>query len=97
MARYVVLVNFTEKGVAAVNESAARADAFRATAAKAGATVEALFWTLGPYDGVFILSAPDEATAAALTLELGRSQNVRTCMLRAFDADEFKNVVQKLA
>ena len=97
MVRYVVLLNFTEKGIAAVKESPVRAGAFRAAATKVGATLESLFWTHGPYDGVFILNAPDEATATALVLELGKGNNIRTCMLRAFDADEFQNVVDKIS
>ncbi len=96
MTRYVVLLNFTEKGIAAVKDSASRAGQFREAAASAGATVESLFWTLGPYDGLLVLSAPDEATAAAVVLQLGKTNQVRSCMLRAFDAEEFKAVVDKV-
>ncbi len=97
MVRYVVLLNFTEKGMAAVKESPNRAESFRAAAAKAGASVEALFWTIGQYDGMIMLNAPDEATAAAVVLELGKGNSVRSCMLRAFDAEEFRNVLGKMA
>lgn len=97
MLRYVVLLKFTEKGVAAVKDSVARADAFRAAAAKSGAKIEALYWTLGPYDGLIILSAPDEATAAAIVLDAGTGGHIRTSMLRAFDEDEFKSVIAKLS
>ena len=96
MTRYVVLVNFTEKGIAGIKDSPKRAAAFRASAEKAGATVESLFWTLGSYDGVIVLSAPDDATAAAVVLELGRGNAVRTTMMRAFDAEEFSGVMTKI-
>jgi len=96
MTRYVVLLSFTEKGLYAVGDSVARSVEFRAAAKSAGAEVEALYWTLGSYDGVLVLRAPDELTAAALTLALGRSGNVRTCMLRALDAKEFEAVVSKV-
>lgn len=96
MIRYAVLLNFTEKGIAEVKDSISRADRFRAAAAKMGASIEQTFWTLGQYDGLMILSAPDEATAAALVLELGKSSSVRSTMLRAFDAEEFRSVVGKL-
>jgi uncharacterized protein with GYD domain len=95
MCRYLVLLNFTEKGVSAVNESIARAEDFKKTAERAGAKVEAVFWTVGPHDGAMILSAPDEVTAAGLVLGLGKSGSVRTCMMRAFDAGEFAQVVDK--
>lgn len=97
MTRYVVLLKFTEKGIANAAESPKRADAFRNTVAKAGAKVVSQFWTIGPYDGVLVLEAPDEATAAGIVLGLGKGDNVSTCMLRAFDETEFKNVLSKMA
>ncbi|MCH7591502.1 MAG: GYD domain-containing protein [Planctomycetes bacterium] len=97
MTRYVVLLNFTEKGIGGIKDSVQRSAAFRASAEKAGATVESLFWTLGSHDGVIVLSAPDDATAAAVVLELGRGNAVRTTMLRAFDAEEFSGVVAKIS
>ena len=96
MVRYMVLLNFTEKGMGGVKDSVNRAENFRSAAAKLGAKVESVFWTLGTYDGMFMLSAPDEATAAAIVLEVGRTNNVKTCMSRAFDAEEFSKVVDKL-
>ena len=97
MTRHLVLLSFTEQGVAGVKDSIERAGGFKDKAAKAGASVETQYWTLGPYDGAFLLSAPDEATAAALVLDLGQHANVKTTMLRAFDADEFKSVLAKMA
>ena len=38
----------------------------------------------------------DEATATAVTLDLGRQDNVRTTLCRAFDEAEFKAIVSKL-
>ncbi|MFQ5494180.1 MAG: GYD domain-containing protein [Phycisphaerae bacterium] len=96
MVRYVVLVNFTDRGAAAVSKSMERAAAFRNAAEKVGATVESAFWTLGESDGLLVLRAPDEATATALVLDLAKAGNVRTRMLRAFDEDEFKKIVDRL-
>jgi len=96
MVRYAVLLNWTEKGVAAVKHSVARAEAFRAAAAKAGVQVEAQYWTVGGYDGLFLLNAPDDLTASAVVLQLGQAGNVRTCMLRAFDQAEFKKILAKV-
>lgn len=96
MCKYVVLIKFTEKGIGGIAESVNRADGFHSAAAAAGCTVEARFWTLGPYDGVLILSAPDEETAAALVLSLTKAGNVTTCMLRAFEDDEFWKVLRMM-
>ena len=97
MVRYVVLLSFTEDGVAGIKDSPARSEAFTAAAAKAGVTVESMFWTIGPYDGVVVLSAADESTAAAVVLQLGKTHAVRSCMLRAFDAAEFREIVGKVS
>ena len=97
MVRYLVLLKFTESGIASIRDSIARAEGFRSEVAEAGGRVESVYWTVGPYDGMFLLEAPDEATASALVLGLGESHRVETCMLRAFDAGEFKSVLDRMS
>ena len=97
MAKHVVLMKFTEKGIANISQSPERASAFRAAAEKAGVRVETQLWTAGPYDALLILDSPDEATATGLVLGLATKGNVSSCMLRAFDANEFKAVLGKMA
>lgn len=96
MCKYVVLLKFTEKGLGGIAESVNRADSFHTAAAAAGCTVEARYWTIGPYDGVLVLNAPDEEAAAALVLSLTKAGNVSTCMLRAFEDDEFWRVLRMM-
>ena len=96
MIRFAVLLKFTEKGITNINHSPDRALAFRSSVEKTGGKVESQLWTLGSYDGVVVFTAPDETTAAGLVLGLGKSDSVSTCMLRAFDAQEFKAVLGKI-
>lgn len=96
MPRYALLLKFTDKGIANIKDSPNRADAFRAAAKKVGATVEGQYWLLGKYDGLVVMSAPDEAAATALALSLGQLDNVHTMLSRAFDETEFKAIVGKL-
>jgi uncharacterized protein with GYD domain len=95
MARYAMLIKFTEKGIASIKDSPKRAAAFRETAKKAGVTVEGMYWLLGEYDGLAILSSPDENAATAVALSVAGLGNVRTCLCRAFDEAEFKEVLKK--
>jgi uncharacterized protein with GYD domain len=95
MSKHAVLLKFTQQGLSNVSKSPARAEAFRAQASKMGAKVETLLWTAGPYDGLIVFDAPDETTAAALVLRLGQSGDMSTCMLRAFDTEEFQAVLNK--
>ncbi|MBX7075189.1 MAG: GYD domain-containing protein [Pirellulales bacterium] len=95
MVRYAVLLSFTEKGIAKVGQSPARAEAFAKAVAKAKGAVESQVWTLGKYDGLIVFTAPDDKTAVSLVLKLGAAGNVRTTMLRAFDGSEFPALLPK--
>jgi uncharacterized protein with GYD domain len=96
MATYILLVNFTEQGVRNAQDSPKRADAFKEMAKKSGASVKDLYWTLGQYDAVTILEAPDDMTATALALRLGKLGNVRTQTPPAFSAADMKKIIDKM-
>src|SRR5436190_11497316 len=78
MARYVSLLKFTEQGTRGIKKSPARARDFNAAASKAGVKIEAQYWTVGRFDGVLILSAPNEQAALSALADLGSLGNVRT-------------------
>ncbi|QIG50726.1 GYD domain-containing protein [Nordella sp. HKS 07] len=96
MPTFIVLTNFTEQGIRAVKDTTKRADKFRDLAKQHGATVKELYWTLGKYDVVSIVEAPDVASMTALGLTLGMAGNVRTQTLPAFSADEMAKVLAKV-
>lgn len=96
MPTYVATIKFTEQGARGIAETVERAVAFKAAARKLGAKVTATYWTLGAFDGVLVLDAPDDATAAAVLLHLGSRGNVQTTTARAFDAAEMEAVLAKL-
>jgi uncharacterized protein with GYD domain len=97
MATYIVLNNFTEQGIRTIKDTTNRADAVRDMAKKFGVTVKDIYWTLGSYDVVAIFEAPDESSITALTLAIGSAGNIRTQMLRAFNKEEMKGILGKLA
>ena len=96
MATFIVLCHFTEQGIGGVKESPKRAAAFKAAAKKAGATVKAFFWTLGRYDMVSVLEAPNVETVTALGLSVGKLGNVRTETLPAFDNAAMEAILKKV-
>lgn len=96
MVRYLVLCNFTEQGIKNIVETVNRSDAFQKAAQEAGASVKALYWLVGGFDGALVLEAPDEATATALVAKLASGGNVRTQTLRAFDRGEMAGVLGKV-
>jgi uncharacterized protein with GYD domain len=93
MATYVTLIRFTEQGARNVGETRQRAAAFRDTAKKAGITVREQYWTMGSYDGLLVLDAPDEQSVTAAMAGLGALGNVRTQTMRAFDESEIGDIL----
>lgn len=95
MPAYVALINWTEQGVRGFKDTRDRADAFRVLLERMGAKLTALYWTLGAYDIVGIIEAPDDETATAAMVKLGSLGNVRTTTMRAFTADEVARIIAK--
>ncbi len=93
MATFITTMHFTEQGIKAVRDTCERAAAFKAAAERMGVKVTAQYWTLGTFDGVIVLEAPDEATVTAALLHLGSLANIRTQTSRAYDAAEMKKVL----
>lgn len=96
MPTYIALVDYTDRGVQAIQDSPARSEAFLSQAAAMGVTVKDLYWTFGGHDGVVIVDAPDAETAAALFLSLGAAGAVRTQTLRAYDREGMGRILHKL-
>lgn len=95
MARYVSLINWTEKGAASYKETVGRGEAAMQLAAKYGVSFVDINWTMGPYDIVAVLEAPDDESASAFALELGTNGNLRMTTMRAFNADEMRGIIAK--
>lgn len=96
MPRYVVLVNWTDQGLANARDTVERAAAFRAMVSAMGGQVGEILWTLGRYDIVGFMEAPDDETAAAISMRVSGQGNIRTETLRAFTAEEVGTITAKL-
>lgn len=97
MATYVMLANFTDKGIHNIKDTVKRADAFKETAKAAGVTVKDLYWTLGQFDIVCTAEATDEMAITALGLSLAKGGNIRTHTLRAFGASDMTKILSKVS
>lgn len=92
MVRYLSLISFTDKGIRDVTKSLKRAEDFRTAVESRGGNVLSQYWALGDVDGSVVFECPDDETAAALLLKLGKEANVRTSTVRVFDAGEFSAI-----
>ena len=89
-------LSFTDQGIRKVQDSPKRADVFKDMAKKCGATVKDVFWTLGEYDIVVVVEAPDDISMTALGLSTGALGNVRTQTMRAFTQADMKTILGKM-
>jgi uncharacterized protein with GYD domain len=95
MPIYVALGNWTDQGTKDFHGSVQRANAFRESVEQAGGRVRELVWTMGEYDFIIVLEAPDDETAATLVLRVAAAGNVRTKTMRAFDADQMNDIIAR--
>jgi uncharacterized protein with GYD domain len=95
MAHYIVLTNWTEQGARNAKDTLQRADQARQAFEALGGRLEAVYWTMGAYDSVSIVEAPDDESATAAVVKIASGGNVKTQTLRAFSADEVAAIMQK--
>lgn len=96
MAKYIVLINYTQQGISKVKDSPHRAEAARALARECGAEMKDVYLTLGDTDLVAHVEADSDEAMARFALAVGSQGNVRSKTLRAFTEDEFREIVQSL-
>ena len=96
MPTFISLLNFTDQGIATVRETIQRANgAAELAQQKYGCSLQT-YWTVGAFDVVYILEAPDDESATAFLLEVGTRGAVRTTTLRAYDREEMLGILERL-
>jgi uncharacterized protein with GYD domain len=96
MPTYVVLLNWTDQGVADCGNSLSRANAAATALKKLGGKMKTVLWTMGQYDAVSIIEAPDDETVTAFSLAVCGQGNSRTVTMRAFEKAEMQNILDRL-
>jgi len=96
MPTYIGLVKLTEQGMRSVKETTQRAKNFREMAELAGLKVRELLWTMGRYDLVLVVDAPDDKTMSRVALRLGMLGNAKTETLKAFSAQDMDEILKGL-
>src|ERR1700728_1481849 len=97
MITYVILAKFTEKGIAGIKESPDRAKAFViARGAEFGLNIKTTLWLLGEDDLLIIAEVPNEVMGTASVVSLAKAGNLQTSTMRAFTADEMREILAKV-
>jgi uncharacterized protein with GYD domain len=83
-----MLTNLTAEGVRTLKNNPGRVAEVNKEVEQIGAKVLAQYATLGQYDFITILEAPDEKTMAKVSVELGSRGTMKSQTLAAMPADE---------
>jgi uncharacterized protein with GYD domain len=89
MPTYIMLSTLTPEGVQTVKNNPQRIKEVNKEIEQIGAKVVAQWATLGQFDFVNVVEAPDEKTMAKVSLELGSRGTARYQSLVAIPIDEF--------
>jgi uncharacterized protein with GYD domain len=93
MPTYVMLTNLTAQGVQTLKNNPGRVAEVNKEVEQIGAKVQAQYATLGQYDFVTIVEAPDEKTMAKVSVELGSRGTMTSQTLAAMPADELASAL----
>ncbi len=96
MSTYFILANWTEQGIKAIKASPKRLSAAKRLAKDCGLKFRSFQMTLGQYDGILTVEAPDDEAVARFALALGSAGNVRTMTLKGFTEREYRKIVGSL-
>jgi len=86
---YIMLSTLTPEGIQTVKNNSSRIREVNREVEQLGASVKAQWATLGHFDFVNIIEAPDEKTMARISLELGSRGTGHYETLMAIPIDEF--------
>lgn len=96
MAKYVVLVNWTDQGIRDAAATVQRAEQVRQVAEQLGGREDLILWTQGRHDLIGVYDLPNDEALAVLALRVGSAGAVRTETLRAFTAEEMGRILGRL-
>jgi uncharacterized protein with GYD domain len=96
MPTYISFLRWTRQGIENVKDSSKRLDAGRKAFKKVGVKLKDTYLTMGQYDLICVLEAPDDASVAKALLTLGSQGNVQTETLKAFTEDEYRKIIGSL-
>ncbi len=93
MPTYVMLTNLTADGVKTLKNNPARVGEVNKEVEQIGAKVLAQYATLGRYDFVTIVEAPDDKTMAKVSVELGSRGTMTSQTMAAMPAEELASAL----
>ena len=94
MPTYIMLTSLTAQGVQTLKSNPARLREVNSDVEELGARVLHQWATLGPFDFVNVVEAPDEQTIAKVSIALGARGSAKLQTLTAIPIDEFLDAIE---
>ena len=88
MPTFLMLTNLTAEGVRTLKNNPGRIDEVNREVEQMGVKVVSQYATLGQYDFVTVVEAPDETTMAKVSVELGSRGTMTSQTLAAIPAGD---------
>ena len=89
MPVWIMLTTLSPEGVQTIKNNPQRIREVNSEIEQLGATVKAQWATLGRFDFINVVEAPDEGTMARVSMELGSRGTARYESLAAIPIDDF--------
>jgi uncharacterized protein with GYD domain len=89
MATYIMLTRLTPDGVKTIKDNPSRVQEVNKEVEQLGVKVLNQWATLGEYDFITVIEAPDAKAMAKLSIEMGSRGTVMNETLTAIDVEEF--------
>jgi uncharacterized protein with GYD domain len=93
MPIYILLSRLSQQGVATLKANPDRLREVNRDVEELGARVVQQWATLGPFDFVNVVEAPDAQTIARVSVALGARGSTKVQTLQALDIDEFLKAI----
>ena len=93
MPTYLMLTNLTAEGLRTLKNNPGRSAEVNKEVEQMGGKVVAQYATLGDYDFVTVIEAPDEKTMAKISVELGSRGTMTSRTLTAMSAADLSDAI----
>ena len=93
MPTYIMLTTLTPQGVQTLRSNPERLHEVNRDVEELGAKVLHQWATIGPYDFVNVVEAPDEATIARISIALGARGSAKLQTMSALTIDELFSAI----
>ena len=96
MPKYIILGKFTAEGIKNIKDSPKRLAKANEIAESVGGKIKKFYYTMGRYDFVAIVEAPDEEAMTKSLLTIGSGGAVSTETLTAISAEKGAEIIKSL-